>query len=160
MSDSHRSIRGVLCIAVCFLCAVANAKIARVTLDQLVDESDIVVYGKTTTLNDVQHKNDGGVAWLRPITVLFGKIPDGSRGLPICNAVDTESLDLKANPGNYVLFVKRSGQCYSPVAGLKAVVPVVGALALTGRIDAEPERMKLKALFERIRARAAGKSPK
>ena len=133
----------------------AVAKVAKVSLVELVKESDVVVYGRTVTQGVNKSQTDSSIAWIQPFAIPVNRI-DLSKvaAAPICNYTDTESVDLRAHPGTYVIFAKKGDHCYSPIAGIKSVVLVQGQAALTGAIDGQPEKMKVAKFLSLIRALA------
>jgi hypothetical protein len=129
---------------------VSEAKVAYISLDELVQEADLVLYGQTTQHTGTPSKT---VAWMKPLAVLKNKkaVATG-KDVPVCNGGDTESVDFNAYPGSYVVFVSKEGDCYSPIAGIRSVVLIRDQVALTARIQGQPERQTLDAFLKEIRA--------
>ncbi len=131
---------------------LAGAKIAKVTLGELVRESDIVLYGQTVAGGVAASEGSQSIALMKPIEILKSDVDLAKDAeVPICNSTDTESTDFKAHPGKYVVFARKTASCYLPVAGMKAVVLIRGTSALTGFIDGEPESRNVTEFIKRVR---------
>jgi hypothetical protein len=147
--------------ALCLLAITsAGAKIAKVSLDELIRESDVVVYGRVVKHSVTPTDKSNSIAWIKPIAILENKsgLSTGA-DIAICNYSDTESVDLNAHPGKYVVFAKQGDHCYAPIAGLKSVVLIQGDMALTGFIDGQPDKMKAREFLHKIRTLVSHDTP-
>jgi hypothetical protein len=129
-----------------------DAKVVRTTLDELVKQSELVMYGATIIRQNDQAGRDGTIVWFKVDTLL--KAPKGLPGgdIPICeDSARTDTINVREYPGAYVVFASKRGQCFSPVAGYKSLIPVNDGIARTLDIDEQPRTEPLDVFFAKIR---------
>jgi hypothetical protein len=131
--------------------AVVSARIAAITLKELVSLSDLVLYGETAEHHDRPSDTDAPVIWFK-VTALSKKPPRLVSGdVPICDQTTfRDTIDLRKYPGAYVVFAKWNGQCFAPIAGYKSLIPVSQGVARTGDIDGQPQTEPLNSFLDKI----------
>ena len=132
------------------------AKLVNIRLEKLVNDSDLIVYGRTI------RESAGGVSGglrtgsFEVTSVLKGASLEGRKRVQICNDPgDIESYDLGKVVGFYVVFTKSSGDCFRPVLGLRSVVQTEGHFALTGNIADEPQQQDINSFLTKIKSLAS-----
>ena len=113
--------------------------------------SDLIFYGETTHREDITHGRNVYIVRFKAESLL--KEPEGlaSGDIPVCeNSSFQDTINLGKNPGAFVIFAKRRGPCFSPVAGYKSIIPVADGVARTGAIDEQPETERLDAFIAKI----------
>jgi hypothetical protein len=128
--------------------ALASLKI--ITLNELVQKSDVIARGELTAATSSQH---AAVASLKITSVLKGKDLKANSTLPLCNQkVDSEHPDLATVSGDYVIFLARKGECFYPVWGYDALVVVRNGRASTAGIEDQPSDQPIEQFLGKVRS--------
>jgi hypothetical protein len=160
VAKKRRSLSIVaLCVAIVAGGGAPKAKIARTTLAELVQQSDLVLYGETTHHVAVPPESNYATIWFKVMS-----FPKRLRGLdfgevPVCDEVMLrDTIDLRKFPGSYVVFARANRRgCFSPVAGYKSLIPVRDGIAQTINIDDEPDTQPLSTFLNKVQG-LAGKA--
>jgi len=130
-----------------------SAKVVRTTLEELVEKSELVLYGVTTRHEGGQPAAaDGSIVWFKADVLL--KAPQGlaNGDVAICEeSSQRDTIDLRTYPGAYVVFASERGDCFSPVAGYKSLIPVSEGIAQTVSIDEQPKAERLDVFLAKVR---------
>jgi hypothetical protein len=129
------------------------AKLVNIRLEKLVNDSDLIVYGRT--IREATGSVAGGLRTVsfEVTSVLKGASLEGRKRVQICNDPgDIESYDLGEVVGSYVIFTKLSADCFRPVLGLRSVVQIDGHFALTGNIENEPQRQDINSFLTKVKS--------
>jgi hypothetical protein len=144
-----------------FAAAVVSAKIARITLEELVNRSDLVLHGENAQRRDPPSDNDAPVIWFKVTALSKSPPPPVSGDVPICDqAAFSDTIDLRKYPGEYVVFARWNGKCFAPVAGYKSLIPVSQGVARTGDIDGQPPTEPLNIFLNKIRKLIEDQGPR
>jgi hypothetical protein len=152
-----------LCCAIFTVVLLVNstmllAKLVSIRLEKLVNDSDVIVYGRTMREGEATARVPGGLRMVsfEVTLVLKGESLKGKKRVQICNDPgDIESYDLGKVVGSYVVFTKSSGGCFRPVLGLRSVVQTEGHFALTGNIADEPQQQDINSFLTKVKALAS-----
>jgi hypothetical protein len=144
---------GALAVVLLVSSTLLLAKLISVSLEKLVDDSDLIAYGHT--VGGTVSSAPGG-----PRTVSFEVASflkemglSGRKRVRLCNdPEDVESYNLSKVEGAYVVFAKSSGTCFRPVLGLRSVVQTDGHFALTGNIAGQPERQEISSFLAKVKS--------
>ncbi|HEU4878956.1 MAG TPA: hypothetical protein VFT21_05865 [Gemmatimonadaceae bacterium] len=153
-TSSKKAALMALVLAPLVLAATSSlhAMVVRTTLGELVEQSELVMYGVTTTHQDDQAARDESTVWFKSESLL--KAPKGlpSGDIPICeDSARSDTINLREYPGSYVVFATKRGKCFAPVAGYKSLIPVNEGVARTLDIDEQPRTEPLDVFFAKIR---------
>jgi hypothetical protein len=155
MTASNRTHRTSIAWATVF-CGLlfltpAHAKVTVITLSQLVDESDTIVYGsfKLTSRASAQF-----VSFI-PKSILRGKDLSVNRSMTFCNQSGERSPDLAKITGSVVIFATKQLECYGLSYGNRSIVRVKSDRARTAAMDDQPQAQPLNLLLKKISALVA-----
>lgn len=149
-----------LALVVLAAASTLEAKVVRTTLDELVEQSELVMYG-VTTHQEAQAERDQSIVWFKANSLL--KAPKGLPGgdIPICeDSARRDTVNLREYSGAYVVFASMRGHCFSPVAGYKSLIPVNEGVARTLNIDEQPRTEPLEVFLAKIRKLLSSESKK
>jgi hypothetical protein len=147
-------------VLLCSLLAsmLAYAKATIVTLPELIDESQVVVYGHMDVAQKSSSIPSTARLQFKAVQVLKGGPSVRDEVVPLCNRrPNTEWPDLSKLTGDAVLFLLQSGDCFNLSHNYRSVVRVHGDRATTGEIKDQPEEQALDRFLERVRQLAAKK---
>jgi hypothetical protein len=131
---------------------MAVAKLTNITLAELVRSSMLIAYGRTVQSSPHAAKTGAGMVLFEPSSILKGKSLVRGNRLALCNTPDDiESYNLREIGGSYLVFARKSGDCFLPIHGLRSVVVVEKDQAATGNIKDEPEEQPIVALLGTVR---------
>ena len=129
-----------------------DAKIAARTLAELVNGSDLILYGETTPHVLPPLESDYGIVWFKPLFVIKGSPSSGQADIPVCEQSQyVDTIDLHKYPGAYVVFANHTRRCYAPSAGYISLIPINEGIARTAAIDGEPETEPVRQFVKKIR---------
>lgn len=137
-----------------FLIASARARVTVVTLSQLVDESDTIVYG-SFKLTSRPHAQSPSYVQFTPKSVLRGKDISANGSITFCNSSGEKAPDLSKMTGTLVIFASKQTECFGLSHGNKSIVRVKAGRARTAAMDDQPEAQPLVSLLKKIRALVA-----
>lgn len=132
-----------------FLLASAHAKVTVVTLSQLVDESDTIVYGSFEARSKAAAQSPSFVQFI-PKSLLRGKDISAGKSITFCNQSGERSPDLSRMTGSVVLFANKQLECYALSHGDKSIIRVKAGHARTAAMDDQPQAQPLKVLLKKI----------
>jgi hypothetical protein len=149
-----RQLALLLSLAIAVLCCrLANAKLIDITLSELVEGSDLIVYGQTAQRGSAESATDTSIVWFEPIAILKGSGLAKTQRLPICNTSnDVEAHDLSKFPGKYIVFAKSGDRCSGPIHGISSVIRVDGGIASTISIVDQPAKQARSTFLKKVRA--------
>jgi hypothetical protein len=161
MTASDRTHRAALTTVLCgLLClASANARVRVVTLSQLVDESDTIVYGSFKLTSRASAQSPAFVQFI-PKATLRGKDLSVNGSLTFCNASGEKWPDLSRITGTLVIFANKQLECFGLSYGNKSIVRVKAGRARTGAMDDQPEAQPINVLLKKISVLVAKQPPK
>ena len=129
-----------------------EAKVVRTTLDELVEQSELVMYGVTTIHQVDQAARDESIVWFKAQSLLKAPKDLPSGDIPICeDSARRDTINLREYAGAYVVFATKRGHCFAPVAGYKSLIPINEGVARTLDIDEQPRTEPLDVFFAKIR---------
>ena len=141
-----------LCLVTLAGGSALEAKIARTALAELVQQSDVILYGETARHVATPPESDYATIWFKATS-----LPKKLRGLdfgdvPVCDEVMLrDTIDLRKFPGAYIVFARANRRgCFSPVAGYKSLIPVQDGVAQTLNIDGEPDTQPLSTFLNKV----------
>jgi hypothetical protein len=137
-----------------FLLNVAHAKVTVVTLSQLVDESDTIVYGSFKLASRASPQSPSFVPFI-PKSILRGKDLSAHGSITFCNQSGEKSPDLSRMTGTVVIFATKQLECFGLAHGNKSIIRVKAARARTAAMDDQPEAQSLASLLKKIHALVA-----
>lgn len=137
-----------------FILTSARARVSVVTLSQLVDESDTIVYGSFQLTSRSSAQSPSYVQFT-PKSVLRGKDIAISGSITFCNSSGEKAPDLSKLKGMLVLFATKQTECFGLSHGNKSIVRVKAGRARTATMDDQPEAQPLASLLKKIRALVA-----
>jgi hypothetical protein len=137
-----------------FFLASARARVTVVTLSQLVDESDTIVYGsfKLTRRSSAQSPS---YVQFTPKSVLRGKDLSVNGSITFCNSSGETAPDLSKMNGELVIFATKQTECFGLSHGNKSIIRVKAGRARTAAMDDQPLAQPLSSLLKKIRALVA-----
>ena len=137
-----------------FLLTSAHAKVTVVTLSQLVDESDTIVYGsfKLTSRSSAQSPS---YLQFSPKSVVRGKDLSVNGSITFCNLSGEKTPDLSKMNGTLVIFATKQTECFGLSHGNKSIIRVKAGRARTAAMDDQPQAQPLSSLLKKIRALVA-----
>jgi hypothetical protein len=141
-------------VLLCALIApsLADAKATIVTLYELTEESQVVVYGHMNVAQESSSIPSTARLQFKAAQVLKGGTSVLDATVPLCNRrPNTEWPDLAKLAGDAVLFLVRSGDCFNLSHNYRSVVKVSGDRAATGEIKGQPEEQSLDKFLEMVR---------
>ena len=137
-----------------FLLTSAQAKVTVVTLSQLVDESDTIVYGSFKSSSRASAQSSSFVQFV-PRSILRGKDLSVNGSITFCNSSGETAPDLSKMNGELVLFATKRLECFGLAHGNKSIVRIKAGRARTGAMDDQPQAQSLSSLLKKIRALVA-----
>jgi hypothetical protein len=149
------SIQGWLVFVACLLLAgVVHAMATLVTLPQLIQKSQVIVYGH---LDESAERSSSPVAtWLRfkALQVLKGtsSVQDGI--VVLCNSrpPQGEWADLSKLSGDSILFLtSKDGACFDVSHSYRSVVAIRDGQASTVAIKDQPKEQSLESFLQNVR---------
>jgi hypothetical protein len=150
---------GLFSLAILLVSGSSLAKLVYITLEELVQTSVLIAYGKSAVDADGSSARGYTVVLFEPSVVLKGVASAKDARIPICNDPDdVETYDLRSVRGPYIVFAMLSESCYAPVRGIRSVVLVNDAMALTGNIEGQPRSQAVTVFLEKVRALISSQS--
>lgn len=144
-------VRGAFFLVVLvFIPHPTPAKLARATLAELVQNSEVIATGHFPAAPTHRHLTtlNFRLTWL----VKGGKNAPAVE-IPFCNPdTDVEYPDLNDANGDLLLFLAKTGRCYSLVWGYTAFVPIENGQAQTSRIDDQPKEQPVGKFIKKIQS--------
>jgi hypothetical protein len=133
----------------------AHARVTVVTLSQLVDESDTIVYGSfKLTPRAAAAQSESFVSFI-PKSILRGQGIAVNEPIALCNTSGERVPDLSKMTGTLVIFATKQLECFGLAHGNKSIIRVKAGRARTGAMDDQPEAQPLKTLLNKIRVLVA-----
>jgi hypothetical protein len=137
-----------------FLLTSAHAKVTVVTLSQLVDESDTIVFGSFKSSSRATAPSPSFVQFI-PRSVLRGKDLSVNGSISFCNSSGETAPDLSKMKGEFVLFATKRLECFGLPHGNKSIVRVKAGRARTAAMDDQPQAQPISSLLKKVRALVA-----
>jgi hypothetical protein len=151
---THGAAKGWAIFCGLLFLASADAKVTVVTLSQLVDESDTIVYGSFQLTSRANAQSSSYVPFT-PKSVLRGKDLSVNGSITFCNFSGEKAPDLSKMKGTLLIFATKQTECFGLSHGNKSIVRVKAGRARTAAMDDQPEAQPLSSLLKKIRALVA-----
>ena len=149
------SIQGWAVAAACVLLAgLAHAMATLVTLPELIQKSQVIVYGHLD--ERTERSSPGASTWLqfRPLQVLKGSSSVRNGTIALCNSrpPQGEWADLSKLSGDTILFLTSTdGACLDVSHSYRSVVAVLDGHASTVTIKDQPKAQPLELFLKNVR---------
>ena len=142
----HQLVKIILAIATFAWACECAASYRFVTLEELARDSEIVVMVKQERKNTEAPRMPD-----KSQHVIVRAFKGGSVGAEIlmCPQRDSEAYDFTDGPALFVLFAKKNGQCFQPIAGRRGVVEIEGEQAYTVNFLDEPNWQALSDFIQK-----------
>ena len=135
---------------------IAHAKATTVTLAELTKESQLIVYGKTSTGTESPPVLSTVRLQFNAVQVLKGQSLIQGGVVLLCNGQpNTEWPDLSKLTQEAVLFLIPHGDCFNLSHSYRSVVKVHDGRAATGAIKGEPDDQLLSQFLHKTRRLAS-----
>jgi hypothetical protein len=153
MSKSSVVKSRLFAITALFFFFEVQAKIAPVTLSDLVEKSQAIVYGHAVAAGDSSQSKDTTLVTFEVSKVLKGAASLTSRQMILCNSpppmVDYPDLS-KLGGDNVIFLVERPSGCFGLTRGYKSIVPIRDNRALTQALEHQPKDQELKLFLQKV----------
>jgi hypothetical protein len=138
------------------LCALlasshADSKATVVTLLELIEESQLIIYGHLDIANSPPVFSPTRLRFTA-VQLLKGRTSAREDIVLLCNRrPNAEWPDLSKLAGDAVLFLVQSGDCYNLSHNYRSVVKVHGDRATTGAIKDQPDEQTVDEFLQKLR---------
>jgi hypothetical protein len=131
-----------------------------VTLSDLVKKSEVIVSGHVSTAAESVARPPSKAVPFEVSLVLKGKVTFDKGGIPLCNShINSEWPDPARFVGEKILFLKRSGDCFSLSHGYKSVIKTEAGRAYAAALSERPHDESLEEFLNNVRTLVLEQTP-